>query len=230
VAPSFSPLKPDTLKNYELGAKSDLWDGRISMEAALFYIDWTEVQQTLGIPIGHNVVLTALVNGTAASGPGADFAVVLKPVDRLEVGFNMDWNDLTWDSSIYSGGYLYAAKGQRLSYSPEYTAGASATYVFPLPASRLKGRLSLAGNYTSKQLFRFDAGGGNIVDAPGDNMLLTRASLSVDAPDHWTATLYADNIDDARGAYVTEIYGFTAGDWSTHPRPRTIGMRLDYRF
>jgi hypothetical protein len=100
-------------------------------------------------------------------------------------------------------------------------------YSFGLGFAQLTGHLTLADNYTSKQLFRYDAGGGAIVREPGNDIDIARAAFSVDASTQWSVTAFADNINNESGAYVRRIYGF-GEDWSSRPRPRTIGLQFDY--
>src|SRR3546814_13424751 len=42
AAPQFSPLKPDLLRNYELGVKGGTADGQLLFDAAIYYIDWRD--------------------------------------------------------------------------------------------------------------------------------------------------------------------------------------------
>jgi len=229
IDPQFPSLKADKLYNYEVGVKSVMWDGRVDWESAVYYIDWRDVQQALGLPIGGNVDQIALINAGKANGPGVDFSINLRPAQGFDFGFNFNWNRLEFANSVYSSGVLYASPGDRLSYSPEFTIGAHTDYSFGLGFAALRGRLSLSANYESKQLFRYDAGGGAIVREPGDDITITRASFSVDAATNWSAMVYADNLNNESGAYVRRIYGF-GEDWSSRPRPRTVGLQFDYHF
>src|SRR3546814_19015300 len=66
AAPQFSPLKPDLLRNYELGVKGGTADGQLLFDAAIYYIDWRDVQQALLTNVGTPrapLFLSALVNG-----------------------------------------------------------------------------------------------------------------------------------------------------------------------
>src|SRR4029077_10134370 len=102
------------------------------------------------------------------------------------------WNDLRLDSDVLSSGLPLFEKGDRLSLSPEFIAGASADYAFPFGASGLRGRLSASANYTSAQEQRTILIGVQV--GRGDPMLIARMSASLDLPDNWTATLFVDNV------------------------------------
>lgn len=129
VAPQFLPARPDRLHNYEVGAKGSLWGAAVGFDAAVFYIDWQDIQQTLSVEPGAN---NPALNANSASGIGAEYSITLKPVKRLTLTHIFSWNGLTLDSDVISGGEVLFPKGARLGSSPEYTYGFSADYVAPL--------------------------------------------------------------------------------------------------
>src|SRR5262249_19324479 len=46
VYPQFPSVKPDTLDAYEVGTKGDLFGHRVSFDAAVYYINWRDIQQS----------------------------------------------------------------------------------------------------------------------------------------------------------------------------------------
>lgn len=224
--PNFPPAKPDKLRNYELGAKLALDEGRVSLESAVYFIDWRDVQQSIAVPFGGTSV-TALVNGESASGIGVDLGLNARASDNLSVGFNVSWNDLTMDSAVISGGEVLFSDGDRLNLSPEITAGAWADYSFSV--GRGYGtQFSLSANYTSEKDWRTIWGGAQSVGY-GDSLLIGRASIALIAPDHWVATLFADNLTNENGKVAIPPFPVIA-DWASRVRPRTVGAQLEYRF
>ena len=221
--------EPDHLTNYEVGAKSSLVDGRINFESALYYIDWRDVQQsvTVRVPVGTTFRdLSALLNGHSASGLGFDLGIGAQPVQGLELGVSLSWNDLGMDSDVISGGVVLFDKGDRLNNSSEYTVGVNADYVFPLGKNGFEGSFSTSANYTSEQEWRtLIAGRRNIFVS--DSMTIARAAFSVSAPDHWTATLFVDNANNEGGSPAKRP---DVPSWSVRVRPRTIGLQLEYHY
>jgi iron complex outermembrane recepter protein len=224
-APEFPPLKSDTLTNYEVGAKGALAGGLFSYDAAIYYIDWDDVQQTLTVNSGGNLV-TALVNGDSASGLGVEFALMARPIDRLELALSFSWNDLTADNSLATAGLSLYNEGDRLSFSSEYTASVSADYAFPV-AGRYEAQFSASGNYFSNQTYRNSLGPGSVNVDEGESQILGRVSLSIDFPQSWTTTAFVDNVtnEDAHGPGL-----FSIPDWLQRVRPRTVGLQLEHRF
>jgi outer membrane receptor protein involved in Fe transport len=236
VAPQIPPLKADNLKNYELGSKVSLWQGRVRLDAAVFYIDWQDIQQTLTVNAGtvsSPISASALVNGQSASGAGAEASLNARLSDGLSAGFNFSWNDLTLDAPVTSfvsalnADVVVFAKGDRLNLSPEYTAGAFVDYAFPLWASGYSGLFSVSGNYTA-ELAAHGIVGTVAAGAVGDPIVIGRASFSVESPKGWTGTVFVDNFNDENGAPIRQSNLPAAFD--TRLRPRTIGAQFDFRF
>jgi iron complex outermembrane recepter protein len=226
-APQFPPVVEDTLRNYELGTKGTFADGRVSFEGIVYYTDWEDIQQFLIVQfLGANVA--AVANAKSASGVGVDFAFSARPADWLQFGLSAGWNDLTFDSDVFSVGAILFAEGDRPSFSPEYTAGAFADLTFGLGGG-YDAQLSVSGNYVSEQATR------EIVPGPtgpavtvGDNMLIGRASLSINSPARWAATIFVDNVTNEDGAVLAAPVSNPNGALRT--RPRTIGAQLEYNF
>jgi outer membrane receptor protein involved in Fe transport len=229
VAPDFPPVNEDTLKNYELGAKGG--GDRVKFDAAVYYIDWQGVQQSVSIPDPEipSAGFGAVINGSSASGLGVDFAVMTAPADGLELGLNFGWNDLTMDANVLSGGAVLFSEGDRLNQSPEYTVGGSADYSFPVGLSGLEARLSASANYIAKQE-NTDLIGNQVVTNPGDAMLIARLSLAIHASDdRWAVTLFSDNINNERGTPLRDTI-LNRDDGDLRVRPRTTGLQIDYRY
>ncbi|WP_162248268.1 MULTISPECIES: TonB-dependent receptor [unclassified Sphingomonas] len=220
---------PDKLRNYEMGAKGTLMDGMISYDAAVYYIDWKDVQQLITVPVvtgGVSIPRAAIVNSESASGPGADLSLSIRPVADLTLTAQFSWNNLTFDENVISGGQVLFAKGARLNFSPKYTGGASAEYAFPLGGD-LRGKLSLSGNYTSTQAYRGLVGGA-AVSEDGDKMFVARADFSVLFSERFGVTAFIDNLTNERGTPVRTPYLPATDDWDFRTRPRTVGVRLTY--
>ena len=228
VAPAFAPVKPDKLSNYEIGAKSDLFDHRLSFDAALYYMKWKDIQQTLGIPVaGSTAYIVANVNGQSASGVGVDFAVTVRPVQGLQLGLNFSWNGLSEDSAVLSGGQLLFPSGSRIDNSPAYTVGAIAQYEFPFGTSGWNGQLAASGRYTSLQTSTTASSGSGLppVVVESDTITTARTSFAITAPSHWRVMLFCDNVTNNRGTPLASQTPYS----SISQRPRTAGIQVDYR-
>jgi outer membrane receptor protein involved in Fe transport len=78
---AYSPLyQPDSVWNYELGAKTEFLQRRLSVDVAAYRIDWKNVQQAVTDP-GCGSLFVANV-GTAQS-KGVEVEINFKPVNSL---------------------------------------------------------------------------------------------------------------------------------------------------
>lgn len=228
AAANIPAAAPDRLRNYEIGSKGTSNDGMFAYDASVYYMLWQGIQQTLSVSLPElaGEYVAATVNSQSASGVGADLALAFHPIPDLTLKASASWNDLEMDSTVFSNGGVLFHKGDRPNSSPETTANLAAEYRFQLGSSGLSGRAEVSGTYTSSMAYR----GVGSLDAPmvqdGDPMVLTHASFAVDFQDHWTATLYGDNLNNERGAPVKAFVG--APNWNARIRPRTIGLQLEY--
>lgn len=221
--PNFTPVKPDKLTNYEIGAKGSLAAGAVSYTAAILYIDWRDIQQSLTVTLPNNLTTGAVVNAESASGLGAEFSIATRPIDGLNLGMTLSWNDLTFDSDVISGGDVLFSKGDRLLLSPKYTVGGFAEYSLPL-GEKFMVHASWGGDYkatqknleTGEQIFT------------SDTIFVQHARVSLEFIEYWTASLYADNLNNETGSPTPNLGGIP--EWSVRLQPRTIGVMFDYHF
>jgi len=225
--PGIPLLKPDTLHNYEVGAKATLLEGRISLDSAIYYMDYQDIQQNLQVPIvaGSDIFVNTRINGSSASGVGVDLSVAVRPADGFQIGLSVGWNDLSMDSTVFSGGLVLFDKGDRLNFSAEYTGSAFADYSFPLGGSEFQGIISASINHSSEQDYHGQR--ATIYFLKGDPLTNARVSFAVAAPEHWTVNLFVDNATNEQGAVPTVD---PIPEWFTRVRPRTVGLQFDYQY
>lgn len=225
VAPSLPDASPDNLINYEVGAKGDLFGDALSFEAAVYYIDWEDVQQPISIIISAGIGQAALINGTSASGVGLDAGVTLRPAQALSFDATVSVNDLTQDEDVFSNNVRLFSAGERLNFSPKYTAGLGMNY--ELPIGDLAGRFSTSANYVSSRVNKALAGTA-VNTGLSDSLLTAQASFSLTSPSGWTASLFADNLTNEDGRVANILYPGNVAN--PRLRPRTIGLQLEYDF
>jgi iron complex outermembrane recepter protein len=221
--PTVPPLDPDRLYNYELGTKGQILGGALSYEAAVYYMDWDDIQLTVGYPVGTTFA-TASVNAASASGPGVDLSMTFRPVAGLGMTLSGSCNDLQIDEPVLDRNVVLFAKGDRPNFSTEYTAGASVDYTFGLGGSAFTGRIATAVNHTAAYETR-NFTGGTVTVRRTNELTEGRVSFTLSARQRWEAMLFVDNVTDERGT-VSRI---SATD-HIRLRPRRAGIQLDYRF
>jgi outer membrane receptor protein involved in Fe transport len=210
---------PDTLTSYEIGYKSVIDGGRLSIEAALFSTNWDGIQiQTSAA--GFNF----LVNGGSARTRGAELALSWFPIKGLALRGAVGYTEAQLTENAPAAGGL---DGDRLPFVPKMTGSIGANYRFPVAA----GWTGYAGgtiNYTGER--RSDFSQRAAKDVPS----YTTVNLSAGIENgNWRLAFYGKNLTDTDGITFLKSQSLTpAGSpfGAAYIAPRTFGADLSYRF
>lgn len=227
VIPGLPPASEDTLDNYEIGSKGELFDGFLNYEVAAYYIHWTDVKTQLctQLPTSCQFLYT---NAGTANGPGVDVGLTFHPIEQLSVGLTGSWNDLHVIEDVFFGSSILYNDGDRLAGSPEYTLGASLSYRAPLADTRLEWGFSGSVNHKAAIDNITFAG----VRTTGDSITDSRLGLELANPELWTFEVFVDNVLNERGVALRSdpTNAFETQFYSSRFRPRTIGAQLSVHF
>jgi len=219
---------PDSLWNYELGAKTTLANGRVQLNSSIYYIDWTDIQ--LSLPIGFSF---GTVNAGAAEVIGAEVEILAWPNENWDLSLALGLNngELTEDAPGANDpdnpnpGF----KGDSLPGTPDVNASASARYSFPL--GNLGGFFGMYWTYTGDMATTFNEmsvrGGGESSHFVLGSYNLIDLRLGVSG-EHWTGTLYVDNATDERADILIDNAAQVTR--ATRNRPRTYGLKVQYNY
>ncbi len=232
----YPPYKPDNLKNYEVGTKGTLWQGRITFDTSVYYMDWQNVQQLLTVPVPGipNFNNAEIINGQSASGVGIDFATTVRVTDALTVGLNFSWNNLSEDAPVVAypngapGGVVVFAKGDRLNLSPEETAGATADYQFPIGSSGVQGPSFRGDQLRLEPVLSASRGNGGRHHTRREHHDKPCVAASAVSPGgHWTTSLYVDDANNEQNAVF--LHWTDVPQRNMYVRPRTFGLQVEYK-
>jgi iron complex outermembrane recepter protein len=116
--------KSDSLWSYELGTKTGWLENRLSVNAAVFDIEWSDVQQAVALPTcGFSID----VNAGKARSQGAELELEAAPAAGLTVTLGLGYTDTQITSN---GGVPSIRVGQPLQQIPRWTASVAADYNF----------------------------------------------------------------------------------------------------
>lgn len=224
ILPGFPPAGPDQLTNYELGTKDTWVDDRLAVDAAIYYIDWRDTQQTVSVFASDGITrYPAGVNVGKVAGPGVDVALKARPLPGLELSVSYDWNDLAFRTPAAYNGQVIFAKGFRPTGSAEETLSGTVLYRFTM-SNGWVGHLEAAANYTSAVTDVSLVNGAPDVQS-GQPICLVRAAVGVETRKHLSATAFVDNLTDTQH-YPSRFLG--VDEWTTRLRPRTVGLEVAY--
>lgn len=125
----FLEYRPDALWSYEIGAKSRFADGRASLSAAAFQIDWSNIQQTVWLP---TCALSFIANAGKARIRGGEVELSGRPLANVPLSVQAGVGYAR--GVLLDPGLLPQAPGTALSQVPEWTASVSGYYVTPIHA------------------------------------------------------------------------------------------------
>ena len=250
-------IKPDTIDNYEVGYKGLIGD-RLSVSAALFHIQWEDLQVATASDIS---ALPITGNGSAAESNGFELQGTWLITDNLDLAFTYahtkaelteDAPGLVGDLSVYAGA--------RLPGHAEHQGSVNLNY-----ATSVLGSYNLNLNYGL--VFASDV--YNLIGGPDDPLYMVEEDGSLTAGDrggeaipgyavhhlsatllldNWTVQAFADNLwdkhyitgtrsnrsrleDENNGPGIGWSNGFTQRSYGQYVgTPRTIGARFTYSF
>jgi iron complex outermembrane recepter protein len=214
--------KPDSIWNYELGVKTEWLEHRLTMNGAVYYIDWTNIQQIIALPTcGFDFV----GNFGKASSEGGEFEMKYDPTRTLKLTLSFSYNEAKLTSTIPGAA---GQAGQTLEYAPRWMGAASAEYTRAIGADT-SAYLRADFNSTSSEDTSYNSQ-SIYYNIAGYSLLNLRFGVK-----HltWTASLFVTNALDRHAE--TELPLSNAVDLPTQRRialnlPRTIGLdiRFDY--
>ena len=79
--PGHQSFEPDTTVNYELGSKNQWLDRRLTLDTAMYFIDWHKIQVLQTTSSG----LTYFTNAGTASSKGIEMMLNFRPIRELRI-------------------------------------------------------------------------------------------------------------------------------------------------
>lgn len=222
---------PEVVDTFELGIKTELADGRIRMNAAAFYSDYTDMQVTVqeSTDGGSNYV-SSVLNAGESKIKGFELEVVGQITESLSAAFMTGYIDAEYLSveTQTPTGTVDLADDWSFANTPEKVASLKLNY------ARSFGNggdivLSAGASYRSEtQIFQVESA----IDE--DSYTLWDASaVWYSADEHWTVGLHAKNITDEEyrvGGYNFANLGAEEVVVGYYGNPRTVSLNFGYNF
>ena len=234
-SPAWQIYGPDTVINYELGLKGRR--GGQSFTAALFYIDWDDVQLNTATPFWG---FYTVANGQGARSMGVETQLEGRLAEPFHYSLGYTFTDAELTEDFFSPDPLHTRLGRagdRLPGAPEHIVNVAGDYSQTLwDDMSLVWRLS--GYYQSSTRNALGIPGGKYnVELPGFS--LWNASVTL-GRDKWYASLFIKNIfnnDGVTGRFTEAYMGTSPGQgyYGNASKdfislPRTIGVSVNYKF
>lgn len=234
------PFQPETLENFELGAKIIGFDQRVTFNLALFDGRYDDIQrtqlETMIEPDGTVSARQLTLNAAKATIRGVEAEIQAIPIDGLMITGMVGLLDAKYDSFPNSTNPLGGStpvdrSGQRLPNAPEYNSMVTAQYSIPIEsegwlAGFLTPRIEWA--YRASEMFV----GPEIPQATQGGYNLINARLSYDFLDNraqvalWGRNLNNETYFNA----VLPVAGPLGIIGRAYAPPRLWGAEITYHF
>jgi iron complex outermembrane receptor protein len=230
--PGAESYDPEEIWNYELGYKAEFFDRTLRVNAAIFYMDWTDLQtafQQAGLDEnGDFIIFGGIDNAESAESKGVEISITSAPMDGLVMNFSVGYLDAEYkEFTAFIDGENRVLDGMTIPNSPEWTASADAEYDFALTGSLdafIRGEYQYRDEITSSTSSLIQS--GFPWEVPSYNVVNLRAGVR---HENYTVALYAENLFDEE--YFTNAYqkAFSGGLY-IEPGVQRFGVRARYNF
>jgi iron complex outermembrane recepter protein len=208
---------PDTVWSYEIGEKSKLLDGRLTLNGDIYYLKWSKVQQP--VPVCG---LTFTDNDADAAVKGGELEAVFRVTPQIRLTQNVGYAHARFTTSSVESAIV---AGQRLIDVPDWTVSSAIEFRTALNAANdLVVRFYNSYASSSEDVTY----GLNYIparDVMGLRFMVKHNDLS--------AALFIDNLRNTRVDYgENNSLGFGPLNFNriNTNQPRTIGIDLNYGF
>jgi outer membrane receptor protein involved in Fe transport len=228
----------DSVWSYEVGSKNRVLDRRLQVEASAFYIDWSNIQQTVGLArCGFSFV----ENLGSATSKGFDLALQASITDDLTLGGAVGYTKAEFGETVFGGpsrapGVLpIVTAGDDIPLNP-WTVYLNGQYDYDIAGRRGYTRFDF--QHLSRQSSPVPgtnpANGGTdptIPSRPSSTTLSLRTGIDLDTFD---VSLFVNNVFNSHPRLTRARTAGPPGPNSlftnTTLRPRTIGITLTGRY
>ena len=211
------PFAPETVTNYELGAKTQWLENRLRLNASVFHMEYKDKQELFFNNLTRVLTIT---NAARATIDGFEMEAAYSPTSWLNLSATYGFLDTVYDEFVIPGGAVNT--GNPLGSSPRNKGSLAADIHAPLGAGYVVGSASWAytdGYYT---------GATKDPNLHVKSYALTNLSLGYESGDgRWRLMGWVKNAGDVDFLLTPSTQGVLAEYLG---EPRTWGVSLRGRF
>lgn len=230
---AFEPFRPETVTDYEVGAKLDLFDRALRLNAAAYRSSYGAIQRSILVPVGTSAGITQVVqNAARGTVNGFEVEATSTPVEFLDLRASVSYIDARYDR--YVDGTGRDLSYQQFPYTPKWTYNLMLAVKQDIASVRTRAQLDWS--WRSQVSFNPEAvfdGRNGLPDYRGQGsygLLNGRFTVFFDNQGI-EASLWARNILDREywvsGFAAETSLGFNSG---VPGMPRTVGVEFRKRF
>ena len=213
--PQPSKLDSDTSESFEMGIKTSLADNRITLNAAIYQINWENMPQSIMVVSG----CTLLMNAAESKSEGAE--IELQAI--ITENFRLDASASYGEAVFTKDAGVLGKKGDNLPASADFNVTVGLEYAFDL--SQYPSFVRLDYSYQS-EYYSNTAETGQASGGFGQLNVKTGITINKIQVD-----LFIHNLTNSdKFTWVESLLASANSKRAYQLRPRTVGVSLNYLF
>ncbi len=238
-----APTNPEKADSFEVGMKSELFDRRVRLNEALFYVRYTDLIRQVVAPItntnGQQGEETLFKNAARMTTYGIENELTVQILDGLVLRAPFSFQHCQYNS--FSTLYTPASgppvtldlSGLPVNRCPNVTATLDLNYTLPVPWTNGHVVIDVNDNYVAKNLDTYSiapAFNQGFTQTYADARALLGASVTYNSEDNrWFARVYGRNL-------TNKLYKESAQNvdplwvWAFYGEPLFVGGEIGFKF
>ena len=208
--------EPEILTSYEIGVKSEWWDGRVRLNASAFHYDYEDYQGFIFVG------LTSVVVNNDATVDGAEVELYLSPSEGWDISFGVAVLDANVEDVLDDKTGITA--DQDKTTSPELTANMLVRKGWAVDGGEFA--VQVDGQYVDEQ----HMSSVNSDLAMSSSYTIWNARISY-IQENWDIAAFVKNAGDKEfRTYAFDLAGDFGYSLEVYGPPRWVGVQAQYRF
>lgn len=226
------PVNSEKVTNFEIGAKSEWFDGILRANVTVFKMKFSDLQTSATTNVGGNIFISTFLNIGDADIIGSEMEFTLVPNDRFDASLGVGLLDTEIDApgitftSPFVGGAPVPLTGKELQSAPSYNLNGAVRYHHPLDGM---------GIVTLQTDWRYQ---DSVFFGPDNNPFETQGAYGVvnfrvrwnSESEKYSAEAFVENATQTN----YKVHGFQSASqgsmYLTGGRPRTFGVKVGVDF
>ena len=206
-------LDSDNLDSFELGSKFSFLDNQLTVNAAIYHIDWEGIPVHISPVSGNGCPAGTDLNAGKARSQGLEIETNYRMSEQLRLYFGVGYNDAELSEDAPGLGL----KGDRLPLNPRFNTNIGLDYTFDLGGHEgfIHANYAYVGGYHSDLA-------ESSTEAGDYSKLNLRVGVTID---HWRIEAFGTNMTNA-----DELVGLEGSFRGARLTPRQIGLDIGYTF
>lgn len=218
-------FEEESAKALELGYKLTGWDGMLTLNAALYRTEFSDMQ--IQAFIGNGFIVS---NAAEATTQGAEFDLSFRPAEGTSLYASWGYSDARFDTfkdgpcTAANGGDFCDLSGSRLPRAPKYSATLGANTAIPLWRDSVALMLGADVNWRDDILFDLDA---DPLDSQDGYFMVNLHAGLVDPDGRWQLMAHVKNLENKTiRHFAADMPIFSGSHMGFLLPPRTVSAEL----